>query len=55
MAPTVVVCGVCVAAMTGSMAYLSIKQPWTYEKIRKIPQAAIELFVEPPAKSTPRG
>ena len=26
------------------MAYLSIQQPWTYEKIKRIPDKALELF-----------
>ena len=29
---------------SGSMAYLSLERPWTYQKIRKIPEAAIQLF-----------
>lgn len=32
--------------ITGAMAYLSINQPWTYQKIRNIPQAALDLFVD---------
>lgn len=32
--------------LTGSMAYLSITKPWTYEKIRNIPNAAINLFID---------
>ena len=36
-----------VTGLTGSMAYLSLTQPWTYQKIRSIPQTALHLFVEP--------
>ena len=32
--------------ITGAMAYLSINQPWTYQKLRNIPQAALDLFVD---------
>jgi len=28
------------------MAYLSITQPWTYQKIRNVPEAALHLFIE---------
>lgn len=44
--PLVVTLCLALSGLTGSMAYLSITQPWTYQKIRKIPQAALELFVE---------
>ena len=44
--PLVVTACLALSGLTGSMAYLSITQPWTYQKIRKIPQAALELFVE---------
>jgi hypothetical protein len=30
--------------LAGSMAFLSIERPWTYQRIRKIPDAAIHLF-----------
>ena len=47
---TIVVC-MCITGLAGSMAYLNITQPWTYQKMRKIPEAALEFFVEskPPA------
>jgi len=35
-----------ITGLTGSMAYLSLTQPWTYQKIRNIPQTALNLFVE---------
>lgn len=35
-----------VTGLTGSMAYLSLTQPWTYQKIRSIPQTALNLFIE---------
>ena len=31
---------------TGSMAYLSIERPWTYQKLRAFPDAIIRLFAE---------
>lgn len=48
LTPLVVVCFVAFTSLTGSMAYLSIEQPWTYQKIRKIPQAALQLFAGAP-------
>jgi uncharacterized protein involved in exopolysaccharide biosynthesis len=36
-----------ITGLTGSMAYLSLTQPWTYQKLRSIPQTALHLFVEP--------
>ena len=44
--PLVVTLCVALSGLTGSMAYLSIMQPRTYQEIRKIPQAALELFIE---------
>ena len=46
--PLIVTCLVGLTGFAGSMAYLSIEQPWTYQKIRKIPQAAIRLFADQP-------
>ncbi len=46
--PILVVFCLGLTGLTGSMAYLSITQPWTYEKIRSIPHAALELFIEEP-------
>lgn len=46
--PLVVVCFVALTGLSGSMAYLSIERPWTYEKLRKIPQAALRLFADVP-------
>lgn len=43
-APLIVVIFAGVTSLAGTMAYLSIEQPWTYQKIRKIPDAAIRLF-----------
>lgn len=37
--------------LTGSMAYLSIQQPWAYEKLRKVPETALELFIDTPTPS----
>ena len=44
--PMIVLCCLGVTGLTGSMAYLSLRRPWAYERIRSIPQAAINLFVE---------
>ena len=44
--PLVLICCLGLTGFTGAMAYLSIKQPWTYQKIRNIPQAALDLFVD---------
>jgi len=46
--PLVILCCLGLAGLTGSMAYLSLTQPWTYQKIRHIPEAALNLIVEPP-------
>jgi hypothetical protein len=46
--PLVIICLVGLTGLTGSMAYLSIERPWTYEKMRKIPQAALRLFAGEP-------
>lgn len=46
--PMVVVCFVALTSLTGSMAYLSIERPWTYQKLRKIPQTALRLFADIP-------
>lgn len=47
---------VCLGAVgaTGSMAYLSIERPQTYERIQRIPRAAIDLIVgkSPAGRST---
>ena len=42
----IVLCCLGVTGLTGSMAYLSLRRPWAYERIRSIPQVAIDLFVE---------
>ena len=41
--------------VTGSLAYLSIQRPYTYERIQSIPEAALELITEstPPADALP--
>lgn len=45
VSPVIILICLGTTGLTGSMAYLSIRQPWTYQKIRNIPQAALELFV----------
>jgi capsular polysaccharide biosynthesis protein len=49
--PLVVLCCLGLTGLTGSMAYLSLTQPWTYQRIRHIPEAALHLLVEPSASS----
>lgn len=44
VAPVVVGCGLLLTGMSGAMAFLSISQPTAYQKLRKIPEAAIEFF-----------
>lgn len=44
--PLVLICCLGMTSFTGTMAYLSIKHPWTYLKIKNIPQAALDLFVD---------
>lgn len=46
--PLVVVCFIGLTGLTGSMAYLSLEQPWTYQRLIKIPHAAIRLFAGAP-------
>ena len=58
LSPILVISFVGLAGLTGSMAYLSIQQPWTYQRLRRIPEAALHLFAEqgsqPTASSTGR-
>jgi hypothetical protein len=51
LSPLVIVCFAGLAGLTGSMAYLSIQQPWTYQRIRRIPEAALDLFAERSSES----
>jgi uncharacterized protein involved in exopolysaccharide biosynthesis len=46
--PVVVIGFIALTGLTGSMAYLSIERPWTYEKLRKIPETALKLFADTP-------
>ncbi len=46
--PLVILCCLGLTGLTGSMAYLSLTQPWTYQKIRHIPEAALNLLIEQP-------
>jgi len=48
VSPFLILCCLGLSGLTGSMAYLSIVQPWTYAKMRSVPQAAIRLFVADP-------
>ena len=51
--PLIVLCCLGLTGLTGSMAYLSITQPWTYQKIRNVPEAALHLFIEDTAAARP--
>jgi hypothetical protein len=51
--PLIVLCCLGLTGLTGSMAYLSITQPWTYQKIRNVPEAALHLFIEDAAAARP--
>ncbi len=42
--PTALGIGLIITGLTGAMAYLSLTRPTTYEKLRKIPEAAVEFF-----------
>jgi len=44
--PLLIVVCVGLTGLTCSMAYLSLTSPWTYQRIRNIPQAALDLFVD---------
>ncbi len=44
--PLIIVACIGLTGLTGSMAYLSLTRPWTYQRIRNIPQAAIDLFID---------
>ncbi len=44
LTPLVILGFIGLTGLTGSMAYLSIEQPWTYLKIKRIPEAALHLF-----------
>jgi uncharacterized protein involved in exopolysaccharide biosynthesis len=46
VSPLMIVLFVAFTGLTGSMAYLSITQPWTYQRIRNIPNAALNLFID---------
>lgn len=48
VSPLMIVLFVAFTGLTGSMAYLSITQPWTYQRIRNIPNAALNLFINLP-------
>jgi hypothetical protein len=55
LSPMVIVLFVACTGLSGSMAYLSITRPWTYTRIRNIPNAALNLFIEMPSTSTSDG
>ncbi len=53
ISPLMILMFVVCTGLSGSMAYLSITQPWTYQRIRNIPNAALNLFIDMPATSAP--
>lgn len=55
VAPLLVACCLGVTGLAGSMAYLSLNQPWAYERIRSIPQTALNLFIDSDAGKTSGG
>lgn len=55
LSPVLVILFVACTGLSGSMAYLSITRPWTYQRIRNIPNAALNLFIEMPSTSTSSG
>ena len=46
VSPLMILMFVACTGLTGSMAYLSITRPWTYQRIRNIPNAALNLFID---------
>jgi hypothetical protein len=53
-APLIMAACLGLTIMAGSLAYLSLTQPWTYQKMRSIPQAALEIFIEHHDRSADR-
>ena len=49
VAPLLVGCCLVFTGLTGSMAYLSIERPQTYEQIQQIPRSAFDLITARPA------
>ena len=54
VSPLVVTCFVAVTALSGSLAYLSLEKPRTYQRMSRVPRAFFNLFVgeSPTAQST---
>lgn len=52
VAPIVLVGFIGLTGLTGSMAYLSIEQPRTYQKLSQVPQAVLHLFAATPRDQT---
>ena len=44
--PVIVILCLGATGLTGSIAYLSLAQPWTYEKVRHIPDTVLKLFID---------
>ncbi|MBI3833600.1 MAG: hypothetical protein HY287_04630 [Planctomycetes bacterium] len=52
--PLIVAACLSLTIMAGSLAYLSLTQPWAYQRMRSIPQAALEIFIERHDRSADR-
>ncbi|MBI4719018.1 MAG: hypothetical protein HY763_14525 [Planctomycetes bacterium] len=50
VAPLILAGFLSLSAFTGTMAYLSIQRPWTFQRIREFPQAAMRLFAAATAR-----
>jgi len=46
VAPALVTCFLGLTAVTGTLAYLSVQQPWAYQRIKGIPQAAVKFLAD---------
>ena len=42
LTPLLVAFGLGLVGLTGSLAYFSIQQPWTYQRIKRIPEATLQ-------------
>ena len=42
--PIVLVCGLGTVGVTGSLAYCSLARPWTYDRLRGVPEAAVTFL-----------
>lgn len=52
LAPLLLAAFLSLTGFTGAVAYLSIERPWTFQKIRALPQSAMKLFASSGPPST---